>query len=84
MVSISHLRRCSCGKVRIIVGRLSFCAVDSTMKAALVFGNRYPASLSFCASVSFVSVQKQSLRCEWMCMLRSALKFAVRMQKHSS
>jgi hypothetical protein len=55
-----------------IVGSMSFLAADSAMKAALVFGNRYPCCLSFFARVSLVSVQKHSERCEWMWMLRSA------------
>ena len=84
MFCTNHVRRSSRFSVRMIVGSASFLETESIIYAALVFGNRYPCCLSFFDRVSFVSVQKHSWICSWICMDRSALKFAVRMQKHSS
>jgi len=63
---------------------MSFFDFASTMYVALVWGKRYPCALSFFSRDFLVSVQKHEWSFPWMWMVRSELKFAVRMQKHSS
>ena len=80
----SQSRRSSWDLVCMMVGRMSFFDRASTMYVALVWGKRYPCALSFFSRDFFVSVQKHVWSVPWMWMVRSELKFAVRMQKHSS